>query len=492
LNMCSRQSRKRSQTRERSFDGGGREQVRRYPTTGTRMVALKWRYRSSVAGIQWPALPGRRGAGLMAALQQLESSQWWPEAKLREHQYEQLEPLLAHAYRTVPHYRRAWRAFGRAPRPGTDAWLRLPLLTRHDLNDGWKNLVSEAIPSSHGRTRVVHTSGSTGVRATTLATDITRFFWDVFTLRDHAWHERDLSGKLAIIRYLANGKAIYPDVMDVDGWGCAAGELAETGPARLINVLSPMQRIGRWLTHENPDYLLIYPSALDELLCRSAELDIRLPALREVRTLSEVVTPETRSASLDQWGAKLVDLYSTIEAGYIALQCPDHPHYHVQSEGVLVEILDEEGKPCEPGETGRVVITTLHNYATPLIRYELGDMAVAGAPCPCGRGLPVIERILGRYRNLLTSPNGERMYPEFTFSQYADRLPVEQMQVVQTGPADLEVRVVLDRELTESLRRAISQQLKKTLHYPFNLEFKRVDTVRRSDTGKLEQFVSLL
>jgi phenylacetate-coenzyme A ligase PaaK-like adenylate-forming protein len=61
-----------------------------------------------------------------------------------------------------------------------------------------------------------------------------------------------------------------------------------------------------------------------------------------------------------------------------------------------VEVLDEEGRPCAPGETGRVVATSLNNFAMPLIRYETGDTAEVGAPCPCGRGLPVLTRIMGR------------------------------------------------------------------------------------------------
>ena len=89
-------------------------------------------------------------------------------------------------------------------------------------------------------------------------------------------------------------------------------------------------------------------------------------------------------------------MYTCQEAGYLALQCPDYPHFHVQSENVLLEVVDDVGQPCGPGEVGRVLITSLNNFATPLIRYELGDYAEVGAPCPCGRGLPVLKRIMGR------------------------------------------------------------------------------------------------
>ena len=83
------------------------------------------------------------------------------------------------------------------------------------------------------------------------------------------------------------------------------------------------------------------------------------------------------------------------------------------AESVLVEILNDDGTPCAPGEIGRVVVTALQNFATPLIRYEVGDYAEASAPCPCGRGLPVIRRIMGRVRNLLVLPDGKKIWPAF-------------------------------------------------------------------------------
>jgi hypothetical protein len=73
---------------------------------------------------------------------------------------------------------------------------------------------------------------------------------------------------------------------------------------------------------------------------------------------------------------------------------------HVAAENALVEIVDEQGRDVAPGGRGRVIVTGLNNYAMPFIRYQLGDIALAGtAPCGCGRALPVITRVEGRTRN---------------------------------------------------------------------------------------------
>jgi phenylacetate-CoA ligase len=145
---------------------------------------------------------------------------------------------------------------------------------------------------------------------------------------------------------------------------------------------------------------------LRALVRRAIEKDWRPRRLREARTFAEALPEDLRALCRAAWNVKLCDVYSAEEAGYIALQCPDHEHYHVQSENLIVEVIDERGEPCRAGEMGRVVVTTLTSFAMPLIRYEIGDYAVAGAPCPCGRGLPVIERVLGGTRNLLRLPDG--------------------------------------------------------------------------------------
>src|SRR3546814_616774 len=128
-------------------------------------------------------------------------------------------------------------------------------------------------------------------------------------------------------------------------------------------------------------------------------------------TVGETVSAKARGLVQRAWGVPLKDSYSCEEAGYLTMQCPDHEVYHVQSENVLLEVVDDDGRPCGPGETGRVLITSLHNFATPLIRYELGDYAEVGSPCACGRGLPVIKQVLGRKRNRLILSDGRSEFP---------------------------------------------------------------------------------
>ena len=175
----------------------------------------------------------------------------------------------------------------------------------------------------------------------------------------------------------------------------------------------------------------------------------------------------------------------------IADQCPEHEHYHVQAETVLVEVVDASGRPCTPGEVGRVLVTPLFNYAMPLLRYELGDYAEVGPRCACRRGLPVLTRILGRERNaLLVAPTGERYWPTFGSRQFAEIAPVIQHQFAQKDVDWIEARLVTERRLTPEEEARLRAHILGRLPGSFRITFAYPGDIPRNAGGKFENFVS--
>lgn len=155
-------------------------------------------------------------------------------------------------------------------------------------------------------------------------------------------------------------------------------------------------------------------------------------------------------------------------------------------------MLDEDGRPCRPGETGRVVLTTLHNFAMPLIRYEIGDYAEVGEPCSCGRGLPVLKRIHGRRRNMIALPDGRRHWPSFPAEMWREVAPVEQFRLVQRTPEEIEACYVMARELTQEEKARLEAALASRFGYPFRIAWKRSDALDRGPGYKFEDFISEL
>lgn len=435
------------------------------------------------AAARFPAMPSPEAALLLSLLHQLEQSQWWPAERVRAEQFAQLELLVDHAVRTVPWYRERL-----APARTPERWMQLPILRRAELQQHGKALHSTRPIPGHQNLRAVSTSGSTGTSITVDTTECARLMWMAVLLREHAWHGRDLSATHVAIRMAT--KAAWPDGQRAADWGPPENVVYQTGPSALLDIFTDTERQLEWLLRQDADILLTFPTnALDlAALCRAR--GVRLPKLRELRLVSEAIDAAGKQLLRDTFGVAVTDCYSAQEVGYLALQCPLHDHYHVQAESAFVEIIDDQGRACEPGSVGRVVVTPLHNFAMPLVRYEIGDYAEVGAPCSCGRGLPVLNRIMGRVRNMVTLPDGARRWPNLAGPFYRHIAPVVQHQIVQHDLEHVEARLVVERPLSSDEEDALRVLILERLGYAFRLSFSYPERIERSRGGKFEEFVS--
>lgn len=448
---------------------------------------------SQLGTVVWPAIPGGKASQLLALAFQLDASQWLRPAEIQERQFAQLALLVKHAAATVPFYRDRFRRLGLNPARGLqlDDWARLPILTRADVQDAGERLLSTRSPAEHGAKSEWFTSGSTGRPVRVVGTALTGLFWNALTLRDHLWHQRDFAGKLAVIRWLPSERARPPQGERAENWGTATQDVVRTGPSVSLNLQAPPAAQLAWLERENPEYLLTYPSTLRWLLGERPRRG-ELTKLRQVRTIGESCPDELRALTRVRWEIPLVDLYSTQEAGNVALECPQRPgQYHVQAESVLVEVLDEAGRPAPPGELGRVVLTPLHNFAWPLLRYEVGDWAEPGEACPCGRGLPVLRRIVGRQRNLAVTPDGRRYRPAIVLSGVDDLradAPIRRFQVIQRAPTKVEVLLEVERPLDHQQVGRLQTEIERAFGTRLDLAVTYLDEIPLGPQGKFEDF----
>jgi len=449
--------------------------------------------KSTVRGIAWPGIAGPFASQLMAMQFQFEQTQWLTADEIVAHQIPQLGRLLAHAYSTTQFYRQRFDQAGLSPASitGVDDWYKIPLLSRGDIQAAGEALHSNAVPDEHGPRSRLLTSGSTGRPVMILGTAVTQLYWNACTLRDHFWHKRSGGARLAAIRSLPADVALAPDGLTAEDWGPATRGITDTGVSYTLNIHSTVSEQAEWLLRHDPEYLLTYPSNVLALVRHIGPRDGRLSHLREVRTFGELVEPRVREECRETWGLKIVDIYSSQEVGYLALQCPDHEHYHVQAENVLVEVLNEDQRPCVLGEVGRIVVTSLHNFASPLIRYDIGDYAEVGPPCPCGRGLPVLRRIMGRQRNMAVLPGGERRWPsiELAGGNALDEFPpILQFQLIQRTLTRMELLLVTPRPLTSIEEQLLSEWVAQAVGHRFELTLSYVADISRSSSGKFEDF----
>lgn len=433
-------------------------------------------------------LPDTAGTMMLAILGQMNDSQWWPPELLRQKQLEQLDQLLKYARGNVPYYRDTLPK--RVACQSTEEYLLgIPILDRESVRTNFQSLQSTDSPASHGDTSQVSTSGSVGKPVKVTQTAMFTVFEACGLLRQHRWHNRDFQGVLASIMFQqSNIRGKFPKGPDFPNWGWPVDVVYPSGPASLLELKKPVNEQVKWLLEKNPDYILSPPSNLQNLAEYCIKNKITFARLKNVSTLMEVVTADLRVLCKQAWNVPVIDNYSCREVGTIASQCPENTHYHVCAENVLVEILDEQNQPCKVGESGRVVVTSLRNFAMPLIRYELSDHAQVGEVCSCGRGLPVLNQVMGRVRNMLKLPNGEKRWARMGRPKIMKLAPVKQYQFVQTKLDTIEIRLVTERPFTDEDEARLSKHFLEVLPYPYKLVYKYLKEIPRTSGGKIEDF----
>lgn len=444
----------------------------------------------SIPGNTWPNLPEGSLAQVWTAYRTLERTQWLEPAELEQRQFAQLRTLLAHCAAQVPYYRQLFAAAGISPAAvrTPEDFRRLPILTRPVYQARLAEMCATTLPQGTTATREARTSGSTGTPLTIFQTNVVHLWWYAFYLRDLEWCGLDPTGILASIRATGkSGPELRPFMEGVvyRSWRTQLEPLIEMGPCHGLEVQQDHRRQLDWLRRINPDYLTSYPSNLEVLARLLKEEGARLPRLRAIQTISDPLTPEGKELIESAFGVPVKNTYSCTEAGYLATPCPEGQGLHVHAENVLLEVVDEAGMPCAPGQTGKVLLTTLHNFRAPFIRYALEDEVTLGpARCPCGRGLPVLTQVEGKRRPMLTLPDG-RQKTSYGLTYPMSKLGgFRQYQLVQTAPTQLLVRLVPDAQWSPVQAQKLQQLVQEFFEHPMQLELRLEDTIPPPPNGK--------
>lgn len=423
---------------------------------------------------------------LLERVSALQASELWDSARLGELQARLSAHLLAHARVRIPEYGLRLRGIADVVQPGSAEWRRIPLLTRQQLLREPARFRVPGGARHYPGVFKVSTSGSTGEPVQVLRTAACRETWEASVLRQHRWHRRDATRCMAIIR--AGAPAAPPPEGRLIPRGMPFEWLWQCGPTWTLDMTADLREQAVWLTRVQPHYLLTYPANLAGVL---PHLERGAIEVAQVIGVGGAVSKALKTLCRDVLGCDVVANYSSQELGIMALQCAHCGQYHVQSEHVLLEVLDEVGDPCGPGMTGRVVATDLHNYLMPLIRYDIGDYAVVGDPCPGGIGLPSIREFVGRRRNMLVHDDGRRHWPLTGFAGFRAAAPVLRYQVVQHDLHDIELRVAVESPLTTGQFDALSRTLAGSLAGNFRIRISEfIGALPERRNCKFEEFVS--
>jgi phenylacetate-coenzyme A ligase PaaK-like adenylate-forming protein len=425
-------------------------------------------------------MPGKIGdlLKLTCTLPAFRRREWADPGSYRSLVETRLRRVVQVAARRVPHYRDLFHRTGLDPDDirSPEDLVKVPITTNEVLRAlPRKMVVAEGHPFEGLVDR--YSSGSTGITLHTYLTPRERYLQALNAMRvfrSGGYRARDILLDLTepfippprwIERLKLFRKKYIPHTEDIR---------------------EQIEKMLAW----GPEVILTLPTILDLLLDAVVEHSAVLGAVfrpRLVYTVGEHLSERLRKRSMEVLGCDPIDVYGATEVGPIAFQCPERDGYHINADGLVVEVVDAEGRPLPPGETGRVLVTGLQNETMPFVRYSVGDLGrLRGGRCRCGRGLPLMESVQGRIVEALFRSDGKSISAYGPIMVMETGQGVDRYQLLQDRPGALVVRFVgtLDN------RGDIVSGLKKFLGDDLHVEFEEVDSLGTVGGGKFKLVLS--
>lgn len=407
-------------------------------------------------------------------------TQWNNEQNIRKIQEEKMKKLINHAYQNVPYYKKLFDSQKITPDDiQTIGDLDIiPQSTKSQLQD---------LPLSQKTAQNIDiqkcksfmTSGTTGYP---LKVYYTNMDWTLINLNlariflasgMHPWNK---IGAFVGRKSPQKNKSWYEYLglwrgIDISSW---------ENPDEWI------KKILRWQPQILIGYVMTLKLLAEEIL--EKEIDDIKPKI--IFSGSGVLEDKIRQFLKSIFKCKIVDLYGSYEAGYIAWECQKCSGYHISADTGILEIL-KNGKPAAPGEEGEVVITNFHSTAMPLIRYRQDDVAVLSDRAPtCGRGFPLLEKILGRMDDCIILKDKRKIMSQPFYYAIESISGIKRWRLVQESIHRIKIELVPQKAFKKSSISAIEKAVKAITGEDIEIGVHIVDSIPTTASTKFRQVSS--
>ncbi len=425
----------------------------------------------------------------MQNLEHLRKTQWLSRSEIEEYQWNKLVCLLRYAKKRVPYYKKLLEDID-FKKLDKEEFRKIPFLDKKRIKDNFDDIISEGYEESD--LKYNSTSGSTGEKLNFYkdkkrikkgdhlrpATNLRSWEWagiDIWDRKIKLWglhpdipRSLDLQGKLS--DWLKNRKFLSAYALKEETMEKYRKKINSYRPRLIISQPSVMYTFSNYLMNSG--------------------LEIHKP---EGVTLSaETLYPYQRKAIKDVFDCEIFNRYGSREFGDIAHECEKHNGLHVYSERVFLEVIDEDGDPCEPGELGELVVTDLDNYGFPFIRYKIGDIAIrAEDECDCGRGLPLLASIEGRTFDVVVCPNGNHLTGTFWTILLRERIDgIHDFRLIQKRKDKIKIEIVKDDRFDKKEERKLLKIISQKCGESMDMDLIEVDRIENERSGKKRFVVS--
>ncbi|MCP9199318.1 phenylacetate--CoA ligase family protein [Gramella sp. GC03-9] len=373
---------------------------------------------------------------------------------------------------------------------GFDDWQHVPIMKKSDLQHPLRDRLSETYNSKTAY--VGKTSGSSGHPFIFAKNRFAHALsWAGFHDR-YKWYGIDLNKSLQARFY----------GIPLDFFGNIQERLKDRiSLRRRFNIFDlseqKMEAFLKRFTRSNFEYLNGYTSAIvlfaRFLKARNLVLKELCPSLKICIVTSERLFEKDKMLIENAMGVPVINEYGASEVGLIAFEDRQH-QWIVNSEDLYVEILDENGKILPYGQEGRVVITSLYNKAHPMIRYDIGDIGSLSEKSTLKK--PILEKLVGRTNDIARLTDG-KVVPGLTFYYVTktiieDNGNIKEFVIIQTKLDHFKIDYVSEYEFTPEQKEKILAAIRTYVGKNLTISFERLQILKRSPSGKLKQFTSLV
>ena len=427
-----------------------------------------------------PALDRVKGKGLTKLVDEYQQHLNWSVEDIKALQWQKTQALLHHAFTTTTYYPRVWAEVGvNSPNDikSMDDFARLPLLTKDLVREHYKELVSSKHPDNIKKS----TGGSTGQPFHFELDLMSNTRREAVMWRGYGWLGAGLGTRTLYL------------------WGADLGQPSRNKKFKdalyhgfynrtMLNSFNMTnQNMPEYIARINeykPTAMVTYVNPMFELACYIRDNGLRVYSPDVILTGAEPLHEHQREAIEAAFGCPVHNTFGCREFMLIAAECRKHRQLHINSDHLVVESVNKQAQPVIR-ESGDLVITDLHNYGMPLIRYVNGDRAtMSDTACGCGNPLPVMESVDGRKLDVIKTPSGRMIAGELFPHMFKEFKAIQRFQVRQTSLDAVNIKLVCPDGLAPAELDKIKDEIDRYCHGELAIEFEFVDTIPLTQSGK--------
>ncbi len=436
---------------------------------------------SMIRHLAFPLMEKAKGNHIRQNLLELKKSESLSWDALKKLQKDRLRHLLQHAVTSVPAYRDFASMMPLIEQDPLSALTRFPVLSKDVFREDTEKYFSEAADRS--QCILNRTGGSTGKPLTFYMDRHTVEYYEAARYRGLSWSNIRVGDPCVMIwgspielsqqaqRKQRMKERFLKNRIVIPAFNLRKEQLLEY--VKTIESFRPVYIYG-WATA-----LALFASFMLE-----QKIKLSIPIKAVVNT-AETLYPYQRELIEQAFACPVINEYGARDGGIIGYEC-SQGHLHLTVENAVYEAVDIKTlQPVAPGQKGLLLVSDLHNYVMPRLRYQLGDVVVmASDPASCEITLPVLESIEGRENDTFLALDGSFINGQYFTNVARTLLSIKQFQVIQQTPNDVVLRLVdhegLKAQDIDEFKMGITNRMGEVM-----IRVERVKEIAPADSGKV-------